>query len=135
MISSRNEHTIATSCEIRGRGYWSGKPVTVAIHPAPLGTGVRLIRSDLDVADVCLASVANRVDAKLRTNLAVGDAHFQMVEHLLAALAGLEIDNCLVEVDGEELPALDGSSLGYAEPTSICRIDRTGPGPAPVGDR
>lgn len=116
MIPSRNEHTIATSCKIQGRGYWSGRLVTVAIHPAAMGTGVRLVRSDLVGDDECPADVHHRVDASLRTNLECGAAKFQMVEHLMAALSGLEIDNCLVEVDAEELPALDGSSQGYVHP-------------------
>ena len=46
---SRNEHTIAASCEICGRGYWSGKEVTVTIHPAAHGSGVRLVRTDLPI--------------------------------------------------------------------------------------
>jgi UDP-3-O-acyl N-acetylglucosamine deacetylase len=116
VIPSRNEHTIATSCKIQGRGYWSGQLVTVVIHPAALGTGVRLVRSDLPGSEECPADVDHRVDASLRTNLACGSAKFQMVEHLMAALSGMEIDNCLVEVDAEELPALDGSSQGYVHP-------------------
>lgn len=115
MIPSRNEHTIAASCSVSGRGYWSGKEVTVAIHPAPSGSGVKLVRSDLEAQPSCHAAVTNRVDASLRTNLCAGDASFEMVEHLMAALYALEIDNCLVEVDGEELPGLDGSSLAYVE--------------------
>ncbi len=115
VIQSRNEHTIATTCSIQGRGYWSGQLVTVAIHPAPLGTGIQMVRTDLPHRDVCLANAIHRVDAALRTNLICGDAKFQMVEHLMAALSGLEIDNCVVEVDGEELPALDGSSKGYVD--------------------
>jgi UDP-3-O-acyl N-acetylglucosamine deacetylase len=78
-----------------------------------MGTGIRFVRSDLVDRDPCPATVAYRVDAALRTNLECGAAKFQMVEHLMAALCGLEIDNCVVEVDAEELPALDGSSQGY----------------------
>lgn len=115
MNASRNEHTIAVSCEISGRGYWSGREVHVAIHPAPLGSGVRLVRADLPSRGQCPATVGHRLDASLRTNLVCGEAKFQMVEHLMAALAALEIDNCVVEVDSEELPALDGSSLGYVQ--------------------
>lgn len=115
MNPSRNEHTIAVSCEISGRGYWSGREVNVVIHPAPHGSGVRLVRADLASRPDCLATVDHRIDASLRTNLVCGEARFQMVEHLMAALAALEIDNCLVEIDSEELPALDGSSLGYVE--------------------
>lgn len=90
----------------------------MVIHPAPLGSGVRLVRTDLSVPNSCQASVGFRQEASLRTNLANGPATFQMVEHLMAALAALEIDNCLVEVDAEELPALDGSSLGYVDQLS-----------------
>lgn len=115
MKSSRNEHTIAVSCEVSGRGYWSGRHVRVAFHPAAMGTGIRLVRSDLRSQPECLASVNHREDASLRTNLACGEARFQMVEHLMAALAALEIDNCLVEVDAEELPGLDGSSRGFVQ--------------------
>lgn len=118
MNPSRNEHTIAVSCEIRGRGYWSGRDVQVVIHPAPLGTGVRLVRTDLPSQPHCDALVCHRHDAQLRTNLAQGEAKFQMVEHLMAALAGLEIDNCVCEINAEELPALDGSSLAFVEQLS-----------------
>lgn len=110
---TRNEHTLATSCQIEGRGYWSGKDVRVNIHPAPAGTGITLVRSDLDDGPTCPATINHRIDASLRTNLVSADASFQMVEHLLAALAALEIDNCIVEIDAEELPALDGSSGAF----------------------
>ncbi|WP_146594860.1 UDP-3-O-acyl-N-acetylglucosamine deacetylase [Novipirellula galeiformis] len=115
MTPSRNEHTIAVSCEVRGRGYWSGRDVRVVMNPAPVGTGIRLVRSDLPSAPSCLASVANRHDANLRTILQDGAARFEMVEHLMAAMVGLEIDNCLVEIDAEELPGLDGSAAAFVE--------------------
>ncbi|WP_442510115.1 UDP-3-O-acyl-N-acetylglucosamine deacetylase [Novipirellula sp. SH528] len=115
MTPSRNEHTIAVSCEVRGRGYWSGRDVRVVMHPAPVGTGIRLVRSDLPAAPMCQASVEKRHDANLRTNLHDGDARFEMIEHLMAALVGLEIDNCLVEIDAEELPGLDGSAAAFVD--------------------
>ena len=123
----RNEHTIASSCEVSGRGYWTGQHVSVQIHPAPHGTGVKLVRTDLASSSSsgqsaehpsCRAVVGNRSNASLRTNLVAGDAKFQMVEHLMAAIAALEIDNCIVEIDGEEFPALDGSCLAFAESLS-----------------
>ncbi len=113
MNTSRNEHTIAASCEISGRGYWSGREVRVCIDPASAGTGIQLVRDDLPEAPTCPATIEYRLDAALRTNLAHGDASFQMVEHLLAALAAMEIDNCIVSIDGEEFPGLDGSSSAY----------------------
>ncbi|MDG2223335.1 MAG: UDP-3-O-acyl-N-acetylglucosamine deacetylase [Rubripirellula sp.] len=115
MNPSRHEHTIAGSCQITGRGYWTGQTVTVEMHPAAHGSGIRMIRSDLPSRPECPANVQHREAVAMRTNLINGEARFQMVEHLMAALAGMEIDNCIVEVSGEELPGLDGSSLGYVE--------------------
>lgn len=116
----RNEHTLAASCQVRGRGYWTGQDVTVSIHPAPSGTGIELHRSDLNQGSSaptpgCRAHVDHRGDASLRTNLSLGDASFEMVEHLIAALVGLEIDNAIVEIDGKEMPGLDGSSLPWVD--------------------
>ena len=122
MNISRNEHTIAVSCEVSGRAYWTGRLVRVVISPAPAGTGVRLIRSDLSSSPSCQATVSNRSDAQLRTILQDGDARFEMVEHLLAALVAMEIDNCTVEIDGDELPGLDGSSLPYVEALQHCGL-------------
>ncbi|WP_315857291.1 UDP-3-O-acyl-N-acetylglucosamine deacetylase [Rhodopirellula halodulae] len=115
MMGIRNEHTIASCCEISGRGYWSGKDVRVTCCPAPAGTGVVLVRSDLPGMPECPAHTQFADGVSFRTNLVQGDASFQMVEHLMAALAGLEIDNCRVEISAEELPGLDGSSLAYVD--------------------
>lgn len=115
MVPSRNEHTIAVSCMIAGRGYWTGKEVRVSIHPAAVGQGIRLVRTDIASVPSCLADVSHREDVSLRTNLRCGEARFQMIEHLMAALYAMEIDNCIVEIDGEELPALDGSSWAFVE--------------------
>lgn len=115
MIPSRNEHTIAAACEVSGRGYWSGRFVRVLIEPASVGTGVQLVRGDLPSAPRCPASVEYRNDIELRTNLMCGAASFSMVEHLMAALVALEIDNCFVTIDGDEFPGLDGSSAAYVD--------------------
>jgi UDP-3-O-acyl N-acetylglucosamine deacetylase len=120
--ASRNEHTIAGPCQVTGRGYWTGRVVRVVVSPAPVGTGVQLIRSDLPLKPACRVAVANRSDAELRTIIQSGDARFEMVEHLLAALAALEIDNCFVEIDGEEFPGLDGSSQPYVEALQRCGL-------------
>lgn len=106
----RNEHTLADQCEITGRGYWSGQAVRVTCSPASVGTGIQLCRTDLASLPVCPARTEYANAISFRTNLRRGDASFTMVEHLMAALRGLEIDNCVIEIDGEELPGLDGSS-------------------------
>ncbi|QDT09914.1 UDP-3-O-acyl-N-acetylglucosamine deacetylase [Planctomycetes bacterium K23_9] len=113
MSVSRKEQTIANACSVSGRGYWTGKLVCVSIEPAPAGTGVRLIRSDLTDRPSCTASAANRCETPLRTIIRDGDARFEMVEHLMAALHALQIDNCFVSIDGEEFPGLDGSCLAF----------------------
>ncbi|MEM6470633.1 MAG: UDP-3-O-acyl-N-acetylglucosamine deacetylase [Planctomycetota bacterium] len=118
MIRQRNQHTIATACEVSGRGYWTARPVRVVMRPAPVGTGIVLVRSDLPDDPSCPALVSYREAARLRTNLVRGKARFQMVEHVLAALYALEIDNCIVEVDSEEFPGLDGSSGAYV--SALC---------------
>ncbi|MCM2370912.1 UDP-3-O-acyl-N-acetylglucosamine deacetylase [Aporhodopirellula aestuarii] len=113
MIGYRNEHTIASTCEVTGRGYWSGQSVRIRFQPASVGTGVVFVRTDLAGHPQCPARIEFADSIQFRTNLQNGDASFAMVEHLMAALAGLEIDNCVVEVDAEEMPGLDGSSKEF----------------------
>jgi UDP-3-O-[3-hydroxymyristoyl] N-acetylglucosamine deacetylase/UDP-3-O-[3-hydroxymyristoyl] N-acetylglucosamine deacetylase/3-hydroxyacyl-[acyl-carrier-protein] dehydratase len=115
---ARNQHTIATECEVRGRGYWTAHNVRVVMRPAPADSGITLVRSDLPDRPRCQAHVACREPAKLRTIVGHGRARFEMIEHLMAALYAMEIDNCLVEIDGEELPGLDGSSQAYVDALS-----------------
>lgn len=85
------------------------------MHPAPVDSGIVLVRSDLPGRPSCPAHVSHRTDAKLRTNLQHGEAQFEMIEHLMAALYAMEIDNCIVEINGLELPGLDGSSKPYID--------------------
>jgi UDP-3-O-acyl N-acetylglucosamine deacetylase len=113
MIGYRNEHTIASTCQVAGRGYWSGQPVQIRFQPAAVGTGIVLVRTDLAGHPQCPARIEYADSIQFRTNLHNGEARFAMVEHVMAALAGLEVDNCFVEVDAEELPGLDGSSQDY----------------------
>lgn len=115
MIRPRNEHTIAAECEVAGRGYWSGRPIRVRFRPGVAGTGIRFVRADLAGSPSCVAVSANCSGQSMRTNLASGLAKFEMVEHVMAALYALEIDNCIVETDGEEMPGLDGSSAAFVD--------------------
>ena len=107
--------TLADTCEVTGRGYWSGDPVRVVMHPATDGGGITLCRTDLPGQPSIAATIDFQVPTPLRTILKGGTATFQMVEHLMAALSGLGVDDCRVEIDGEELPGLDGSSAAYVE--------------------
>lgn len=122
VILSRNQHTIASACEVRGRGYWTAQEVRVVMRPAEKNTGILLVRSDLSDRPSCPAHVTHRTDATLRTNLSRGAAKFEMVEHLMAALYAMEVDNCIVEIDSMELPGLDGSSKAYTDALSAAGL-------------
>lgn len=100
---------------VAGTGYWSGRENRVDLEPAAAGSGVVFVRSDLQEPAVIPAAVECREEASSRTNLRVGAARVEMVEHLLSALAGLDIDCCLVRVHGEEMPGLDGSSRAFVD--------------------
>jgi UDP-3-O-acyl N-acetylglucosamine deacetylase len=113
MQARRNQRTIAASGAVEGMGYWSGRDVRVEFHAAEAGTGIVFVRSDLAGRPRIPATIANRAEAQRRTVLRAGEAGVEMVEHILAALAGLEIDNCEVRVDQAEMPGCDGSAAPF----------------------
>ncbi len=96
-------------------GYWSSQRTTVEFRPAAPDTGLVFVRKDLPDLPRVRASSETRIDAVRRTALAENGATVEMVEHILAALAGLRIDNCEIIVDGAEMPADDGSSWAAAK--------------------
>jgi len=114
MNTTRRQQTIACAVQVAGYGYWGGKDVRVEFHPAPPNTGIVFVRTDLDVPLRIPALVENRIEIPRRTTLATGGASVEMVEHVLAALGGLQIDNCEVRVDSAEMPGCDGSAEPFA---------------------
>jgi len=115
MVFLRKQQTIAGTAVVEGIGYWSGRDVRVEFRPAPPGTGIVFVRDDLPGWPRIPATVGHCTDIPLRTNLRCGAAGVDMIEHVMAALAGLRIDNCLVHVDGQEMPGCDGSCLPLVE--------------------
>lgn len=111
----RQQQTIAGTAQVHGFGYWSGRDICVEFRPAPPDTGVVFVRSDLPGQPRIPARVQHRVEIPRRTTLAYHDATVEMVEHIMAALAGLQVDNCEVWVDAQEMPGCDGSSLAFVE--------------------
>ena len=107
--------TLANNVELRGIGLHSGKPARVRLCGAPEDHGRVLVRIDVDPPVSIPVSVRYRLDVPRCTALGVDGVSVMTVEHLLAALAGLGVDNVRIEVDGPELPALDGSALPYVE--------------------
>lgn len=109
----RQQRTIRQPVAVLGYGYWSGKDVRVEFRPAAAGSGVTFFRDDLPVCPRIAACCENRIEIPRRTCLAAGDAQVEMVEHILATLAGLQIDNCEIGVDQAEMPGCDGSAMAF----------------------
>ncbi len=107
--SSRPQRTLARTCTTDGHGYWSGDPIKVEFRPASENSGIVFVRSDLGMDARVPATIANRVESARRTTLECKGVRVDMVEHLLAALSGQQIDNCEIWVNAPEMPASDGS--------------------------
>jgi UDP-3-O-[3-hydroxymyristoyl] N-acetylglucosamine deacetylase len=114
MQSPIYQQTIRHIARVSGRGYWSGQPVTLTFRPVPVDSGIVFRRIDLPGHPTVCGLASNRVDMHLRTKLVSGAAEVEMVEHVMAALYGMQIDNCLVECDACEMPGLDGSAGAIA---------------------
>ena len=109
------QRTVAGSARVSGFGYWTGEDVTVEFRPADADSGVVFVRGDLNPPAFIPARVENRVEIPRRTAITRGGAKVEMIEHVMAALAGLRIDNCEVWVDRMEIPGCDGSSQAFVE--------------------
>ncbi len=109
------QRTIAKPVSISGTGLHTGSKTTVTFKPAPVNTGVRFKRIDIDHGPEIPADIDHVVDNSRDTTIGIGDVHIRQVEHVLAALYGLQIDNCIVEVDGNEPPVGDGSAMPFVD--------------------
>jgi UDP-3-O-[3-hydroxymyristoyl] N-acetylglucosamine deacetylase len=114
-----NQRTVAKRVSCSGVGLHSGKPASLTLAPAPADSGVTFVRMDLGIE--IPARNDHVADTTLSTNLALGSARIHTVEHVMAALHGLGIDNCRVEVDGPEIPILDGSAAPF-----VCLVQEAG---------
>jgi UDP-3-O-acyl N-acetylglucosamine deacetylase len=112
-LSYRRQRTVARPAETRGVGYLTGANVRVRFLPAPTGTGVVFVRTDVCPPLRIPASIEQVTCSNRRTTLGHLPRCVTLVEHVLAALAGLRIDNCVVELDAPEPPGLDGSSRQF----------------------
>jgi UDP-3-O-[3-hydroxymyristoyl] N-acetylglucosamine deacetylase len=108
----KRQRTLKRSVEIMGDGLHSGAAATVRILPAPADSGLVFVRTDLGGAEIPALHAYVR-NSSLATTLARGGASVGTVEHLLAALHGLGVDNARIEVEGPEVPILDGSAAPF----------------------
>ena len=109
------QKTLASAFSLEGKGLHTGLNIHITFHPAPENHGYKIKRVDIDGQPVIDALAENVINTQRGTVLAKKDIQVSTVEHAMAALYALEIDNCLIEVDAPEFPILDGSSIFFSE--------------------
>lgn len=115
MTRTLNQRTLKVPVTCAGVGLHTGAQVTLRIMPGRPDTGIVLVRTDLPGKPELKATAANVVETALATTLGTSSYRIHTVEHVLAALAGLGIDNARIELDGPEVPIMDGSAAPFAE--------------------
>ena len=110
-----HQQTINTPASCSGVGVHSGKTVSLTIKPAPVNHGIRFVRTDLPGHPGVTAHFNNVVDTSLATVIGAEGCIVSTIEHLMAGFTGMSIDNAIVEVDGYELPIMDGSAGPFTQ--------------------
>ena len=110
-----HQRTLQKEVSLRGTGLHTGKECRITFKPAPVNYGYRFIRSDIENSPEIPALIDNVVDVLRGTTIGINGVNVHTTEHVLAALYGLQIDNCSIEMSGPEPPVMDGSSLPFAE--------------------
>ena len=107
------QRTIEKEVSIEGTGLHTGTTCKLTFKPAPENYGIRFIRVDLGDKPEIPATADYVVDVSRGTTIGIGDAKVHTIEHVLAAIVGLQIDNIKLEIDGIEPPVMDGSSMSF----------------------
>jgi len=107
------QQTIAEPIKTVGIGLHSGNRSNLFLKPAPIDSGITFVRLDMEPLLPIPGKAENITDTRLASVLQIGEHRISTVEHLLSACSGLGIDNLLVEVDGEEIPIMDGSAASF----------------------
>ena len=130
-MANNDQHTIAGEFELAGIGIHGGESASLRARPASERSGITFKRTDLSGAPEVPALLDYVTGTELSTNLGADDVHIATVEHVLAALAAFEVDNALLEVNGPEVPILDGSFSPWLD--ALGRVGRCRqPSPAKV---
>jgi UDP-3-O-[3-hydroxymyristoyl] N-acetylglucosamine deacetylase len=111
MMAYLNQRTVSKRVSCSGVGLHSGLPATLTLAPAPADAGITFVRMDLGLEIPARHDLV--VDTRLSTSIALGQARVSTIEHVASALNGMGIENCRIEVDGPELPILDGSAAPF----------------------
>ncbi|MBN8708318.1 MAG: UDP-3-O-[3-hydroxymyristoyl] N-acetylglucosamine deacetylase [Verrucomicrobia bacterium 61-8] len=107
------QRTLASSASLKGTALHTGENVTLTVRPAPAGHGFKFKRIDLPDEPVVDAKVESVKTVERATTLVDGSVKIHTVEHVISALAGLGVDNALIEMDSNEPPIVDGSAAAY----------------------
>ena len=116
------QKTIKNESSISGKGLFGGKDAKILFRPGPVDSGVVFIRTDVPEPVRIKAVVLNVAERSRRTTLKKGSVSIETVEHCLATVSALGIDNLVIEVDSSELPAPDCSSAGYAKALKLAGL-------------
>ena len=111
----KQQQTIKKPISYSGVGLHTGTKSKVTFNPAPANTGIRFKRTDLEDSPEIPADIDHVVDISRGTTIGINDVRIHTVEHILAAIVGLEIDNVMVEIDGNEPPVGDGSARPFVD--------------------
>ncbi len=111
----QNQRTIKQPISLSGIGLHTGNESKLTFRPAPVNTGIRFIRVDLPGQPEIPADIEHVVDISRGTTIGINDTKIHTVEHVLAAIFGLEIDNIFVELASNEPPVYDGSAMPFVE--------------------
>jgi UDP-3-O-[3-hydroxymyristoyl] N-acetylglucosamine deacetylase/3-hydroxyacyl-[acyl-carrier-protein] dehydratase len=109
------QFTIKSSASVQGIGLHTGRTVNLTFKPAPANHGIQFKRTDLPDQPVIPADVKYVASTNRSTTLKNGEAQVSTVEHVLSALMGLHVDNALLEIDGPEMPIMDGTSMPFVQ--------------------
>src|SRR5712691_7337392 len=115
MPSAEFQHTLAKAASLSGTSLHTGARVSLKIQPAPANSGIKFKRKDLVEEPTIDATIANVKTVERATTIGEGSMRVHTVEHVLAALSGLGVDNAVIEMDANEPPIGDGSALAYVE--------------------
>ncbi len=109
------QRTLKDNITLQGIGLHSGKTIRITLKPAAPNRGIIFVRTDLEGSPEIAAHYKNIVNTQMATTLGRGKAIVSTVEHILAAFQGMGIDNAIIELDGPEMPIMDGSSRVFYE--------------------
>ena len=120
------QHTLKAPFSLQGKGLHTGLQLTLTFQPAPTNHGYKIQRVDLEGQPIIEPLAENVIDTSRGTVVGTPECRVSTIEHAMAALVALGVDNCLLQVNGPEFPILDGSSILYVEQIQKVGLENQG---------